>query len=134
MELCTAPPRSGDQFALRRKLTELAPGERETVPNHWCFRRTLQVEIPAISSGDIPKAVAKCARENNVAQIFIAGPSRTFVDRLAHAARAIEMYLGNRVEATGDGAGAHVVLWPKRRASEERLVAESAALGVGVYG
>ena len=32
---------------------------------------------------------------------------------------AIHKYLGDRVEVTGDGAGAHVVLWPRQRVSEE---------------
>jgi GntR family transcriptional regulator / MocR family aminotransferase len=47
---------------------------------------------------------------------------------------AIHQHLGDRVEITGDGAGAHVVLWPKRRISEEDIVAQAAARGVGVYG
>ncbi len=47
---------------------------------------------------------------------------------------AIEKYLGDRVEVTGDGAGAHVVLWPRRRVSEEEIVARAAARGVGIYG
>jgi GntR family transcriptional regulator / MocR family aminotransferase len=47
---------------------------------------------------------------------------------------AIGKYCGDRVEVTGDGAGAHVVLWPRKRASESRLTALAAARGVGVYG
>jgi GntR family transcriptional regulator / MocR family aminotransferase len=47
---------------------------------------------------------------------------------------AVHEHLGNRVEITGDGAGAHVVLWPHRRISEEDIVAQAAARGVGVYG
>jgi len=35
---------------------------------------------------------------------------------------------------TGDGAGAHVVLWLDRRRSEAAVVAAAAARGVGVYG
>jgi GntR family transcriptional regulator/MocR family aminotransferase len=31
---------------------------------------------------------------------------------------AIRKYLGNRVEVTGEGSGAHVVLWPGRRVKE----------------
>jgi GntR family transcriptional regulator/MocR family aminotransferase len=34
---------------------------------------------------------------------------------------ALHRHLGNRVEVTGDGAGAHIVLWPKRRISEDAL-------------
>lgn len=47
---------------------------------------------------------------------------------------AIRIHLGSRVEVSGDGAGAHVVLWPTRRISEEMLISEAAARGVGVYG
>ena len=47
---------------------------------------------------------------------------------------AVRQYLGDGVELTGDGAGAHVVLWPRRRISEDSIVAQAAARGVGVYG
>lgn len=47
---------------------------------------------------------------------------------------AVRTHLGDRVEITGEGAGAHIVLWPLRRAAEETVVARAAALGVGVYG
>lgn len=47
---------------------------------------------------------------------------------------AIAKYIGDRAELTGDGAGAHVVLWPKRREPEEAVVARAAARGVGIYG
>jgi GntR family transcriptional regulator/MocR family aminotransferase len=47
---------------------------------------------------------------------------------------AVDKYLGNRVELTGDGAGAHVALWPRRRVSEENVVARAKLRGVGVYG
>ena len=40
---------------------------------------------------------------------------------------------GDRVEVTGDGAGAHVVLWLGDR-SEAAVVTAAAARGVGVYG
>jgi GntR family transcriptional regulator / MocR family aminotransferase len=46
---------------------------------------------------------------------------------------AIREHLGDRVEVTGDGAGAHVVLWPRKKVSEELLVASAAARGVRVY-
>jgi len=47
---------------------------------------------------------------------------------------SINEFLGNAVEVTGDGAGAHVVLWPKHRVSEESLIAGAASRQVGVYG
>lgn len=48
--------------------------------------------------------------------------------------QAIHKFLGDRVEITGDGAGAHVVLWPRKRVSEEVLIARAASRDVGVYG
>lgn len=47
---------------------------------------------------------------------------------------AVAEHLGDRVEVTGDGAGAHIVLWPEKRISEEDAVAAAAARRVGVYG
>ncbi len=47
---------------------------------------------------------------------------------------AIQRHLGERVEVTGDGSGAHVVLWPKKRISEDTVIARAASLGVGIYG
>ena len=47
---------------------------------------------------------------------------------------AIRRHLADRVEMTGDGAGAHVVLWPREPHSEEALVSEAASRGVRIYG
>ncbi len=47
---------------------------------------------------------------------------------------AVHKYLGERVEITGDGSGAHVVLWPTIRVSEDAAIVHAAARGVGVYG
>lgn len=47
---------------------------------------------------------------------------------------AIDTYLGGRVEVSGDGAGAHIVLWLERRQSEKEVVSRAAAKNVGVYG
>jgi len=46
---------------------------------------------------------------------------------------AIHRYLGERVEVTGDGSGAHVVLWPRKRISENAAIAGAASHGVGIY-
>lgn len=48
--------------------------------------------------------------------------------------RAIHEYVGDRVEVTGDAAGAHVALWPTSRGSESSLVRRAAERGVGIYG
>ena len=47
---------------------------------------------------------------------------------------AIGKYLGDRVEVSGFGAGAHVALWPAAPVSETAVIAKAAALGVAVYG
>ena len=47
---------------------------------------------------------------------------------------AIGKYLGNRVTVTGDGSGAHVVLWPVKPISEAAITAKAAERGVGVRG
>jgi GntR family transcriptional regulator / MocR family aminotransferase len=47
---------------------------------------------------------------------------------------AIAKYFGDRVEVTGFGAGAHVVLWPRSRVSEAGIIAAAASRGVAIYG
>jgi GntR family transcriptional regulator/MocR family aminotransferase len=47
---------------------------------------------------------------------------------------AIGKHLGDRVTVTGDGAGAHIVLWPKKRLAENAVIEAAAARGVGIYG
>ncbi len=47
---------------------------------------------------------------------------------------AIEERLGDRVEVAGDAAGAHIVLWPRRRVVEEDVIRVAAERGVGIYG
>lgn len=47
---------------------------------------------------------------------------------------AIGRYIGDRVQVTGEGAGAHVVLWPVGQESEEQVIARARSQGVGVYG
>lgn len=46
---------------------------------------------------------------------------------------AIEEHLGDRVQVTGDGAGAHILLWPVRAIKEESLINAAAARGVGIH-
>ena len=47
---------------------------------------------------------------------------------------AIDKHLGDRVEVTGHGAGAHVVLWLRSRLSENAVIEQAASRDVGVYG
>ncbi|MFZ0635598.1 MAG: PLP-dependent aminotransferase family protein [Candidatus Acidiferrales bacterium] len=46
----------------------------------------------------------------------------------------IRDFLGDRVEVSGDGAGAHIVLWPGKRVSEIAVIERAASRGVGIYG
>ena len=54
--------------------------------------------------------------------------------RRAVLLEALHTHLRDRVDVTGDGAGAHVVLWLKHRMSEDSVTASAAAQGVRVYG
>lgn len=47
---------------------------------------------------------------------------------------AVGKYLGDRVEVTGYGSGAHVVLWPSSRIAEATIIEKAASRGVGIYG
>src|ERR1700733_5259109 len=47
---------------------------------------------------------------------------------------AFEKYLGKRVEVTGGDSGAHIVVWPRKRVSEQTIIDRAAAQGVNVYG
>jgi GntR family transcriptional regulator/MocR family aminotransferase len=47
---------------------------------------------------------------------------------------AIHKFLGDRVEVTGDGSGAHIVLWPRKNISEATLIDQAASRKVRIYG
>jgi GntR family transcriptional regulator/MocR family aminotransferase len=83
---------------------------------------TLEQETLAefISSGAYERHLRRVRRRN-------AARRATLLD-------AIHEHLGNRVTITGEGAGAHIVLWPKRQVSEEAIIKQAAERGVGVYG
>jgi GntR family transcriptional regulator / MocR family aminotransferase len=89
-----------------------------------CDRHTPNLEQQTlaefIASGAYGRHLRRVQRRNAVRR-------RTLLD-------AVDKYLGNRVELTGDGAGAHVALWPRRRVSEESVVARAKLRGVGIYG
>jgi GntR family transcriptional regulator/MocR family aminotransferase len=83
---------------------------------------TLEQETLAefISSGAYERHLRRVRRRNTARRAALLG--------------AIRQHLGNRVEITGDGAGAHIVLWPRRRIAEDAVIAQAALRGVGVYG
>ena len=47
---------------------------------------------------------------------------------------AIQEHLRGVVDVTGDSAGAHIALWPRRRFNEKLLIARAAERDVGIYG
>ncbi len=47
---------------------------------------------------------------------------------------AVDEHLRNRVDLTGDGAGAHVILWPRNSISEYAGLAQAAGKNVRIYG
>jgi len=47
---------------------------------------------------------------------------------------AVRQFLGDRVQISGDGAGAHIVLWPSCRVSEQQLIRRAHAHGILIYG
>lgn len=80
--------------------------------------------------------------QQTLAEFISSGLYERFLRRVrrVNAARrnvlleSIEMVFGNDVELTGQGSGAHVVLWPKRRIDEAVLVARAEERGVRIYG
>ena len=95
-----------------------------TAAKWLCDRHTPALEQQAlaefISSGMYERYLRRVRRRNAARRQALLG--------------SISEFLGDRVEVTGDGAGAHVVLWPKRRFVEEAVIAAAASRGVGVYG
>jgi GntR family transcriptional regulator/MocR family aminotransferase len=95
-----------------------------TAAKWLCDRHTPNLEQQTlaefIASGAYGRHLRRVQRRNAVRR-------RTLLD-------AVDRYLGDRIELTGDAAGAHVALWPRRRVSEESIVARAKLQGVGVYG
>jgi GntR family transcriptional regulator / MocR family aminotransferase len=89
-----------------------------------CDRHTVSLEQRAlaqfISSGLYERYLRRARRQN-------AARREALLD-------SIGRYLKDRVDITGDGAGAHVVLWPKEQLKEDVVIAAAASRGVGVYG
>src|SRR5262249_33578688 len=95
-----------------------------TAAKWLCDRHTATLEQETlaefISSGMYERYLRRVRRRN-------AARRKALLD-------SIEKYLGDRVEVTGDGAGAHVVVWPGQRVREADVIAVAASRGVGVYG
>jgi GntR family transcriptional regulator/MocR family aminotransferase len=89
-----------------------------------CDRHTATLEQQTlaefIASGMYERHLRRVRRGN-------AGKRRALLE-------SVDKHLGGRVEVSGDGAGAHVVLWPRKRVSEEAVIARAASKGVGIYG
>ncbi len=95
-----------------------------TAAKWLCDRHTATLEQQTlaefISSGMYERYLRRVRRRN-------AARRQTLLD-------SIQKCLGERVEVTGDGAGAHIVLWPKHRVAEDSVIVAAASRGVGIYG
>jgi len=95
-----------------------------TAAKWLCDRHTATLEQETlaefISSGMYERYLRRVRRRNTA--------------RRAALLDAVHTHLGDRVEVTGDAAGAHVVLWPRRRVWEKALITAAASRGVGIYG
>jgi len=95
-----------------------------TAAKWLCDRHTAALEQEALAefiSGGTYERYLRRVRRRNAAR--------------RHALlECLDKCLPNRVELTGDGAGAHVVLWPRSNVPEEIVVEGAASRGVGVYG
>jgi GntR family transcriptional regulator/MocR family aminotransferase len=89
-----------------------------------CDRHTATLEQEAlaafISAGYYERHLRRVRRRNATARSALL--------------TAIQKHLGERVDVTGEGGGAHIVLWPRARVSEEAAIAAAAAQDVGIYG
>lgn len=95
-----------------------------TAAKWLCDRHTATLEQETlaefIATGAYERHLHRARREN--------------AKRRAVLLEAIDEHFGRRVTVTGDRSGTHVVLWPRARVSEEKLIARAAAAGLGVYG
>lgn len=95
-----------------------------TAAKWLCDRHTAALEQHAlaefISGGMYERYLRRVRRRNSARRQALLG--------------SIRKWLGDRVEVTGDGAGAHIVLWPRQRITEQAAISAAAARGVGIYG
>jgi GntR family transcriptional regulator / MocR family aminotransferase len=95
-----------------------------TAAKWLCDRHTATLEQETlaqfIASGMYERYLRQVRRRNAARRAALLGAIRT--------------YLGNRVGVSGDGAGAHVVLWLRNRTREDAVIAGAASRGVRVYG
>jgi GntR family transcriptional regulator / MocR family aminotransferase len=59
---------------------------------------------------------------------------KALADRKQELLASIRSSFGDAVEISGESAGTHVVIWPRRRVVEKDVVRQAASLGVGIYG
>jgi GntR family transcriptional regulator / MocR family aminotransferase len=110
--------RIGYLIAPKRLVTAITAGK-------WlCDRHTATLEQETlaefISSGTYERYLRRVRRRNAARR-----------DALLNA---IDSHLGDRVEVTGEGAGAHIVLWLKHRLAEKSVITRATSHGVGIYG
>lgn len=65
---------------------------------------------------------------------FLGRVRRSNAGRRGALMESIDAVFGDEVEVTGQGAGAHVVVWPRRSVDERRVIERAERHGVGIYG
>lgn len=99
--------------------------------------------VPALTAAKWLSDLHSASLEQQTLAHFIAGGMyerhlrrlrRKNAARRTALLETIAKYLGDRVEVTGDGAGAQVVLWPRKKVVEQVVVEAAAQKGVGIYG
>ena len=95
-----------------------------TAAKWLCDRHTATLEQQALA-----EFISLGAHERNLRRV-----RRANAHRRAALLEAAKQHLPRDTTLTGDGAGAHVVLWLPDRLSEAEAIARAAARGVAVYG
>jgi len=99
--------------------------------------------MPALTSAKwISDRHTSTLEQQTLAEFLTSGLYERYLRRVrrSNAARrdalleSIGSVFGNTVDVTGQGAGAHIVLWPDRRANEAGVIARAQQRGVGIYG
>ncbi len=89
-----------------------------------CDRHTATLEQETlaefITSGAYERYLRRVRRRNSARREALLG--------------SIDIHLAGRVTITGDGAGAHIVLWPRTPVAETTIIQRAAEEGVRVYG
>ena len=105
------------------------------IPPHWLVAAfTTAKWISDLQSAALEQQTLAAFIASGLYELHLRRLRRRNALRRKALLEAIAADIGDRVEITGDGSEARVVLWPREAVSEERTIAEAARRGVGIYG